>query len=158
MFRHRRLHGRQVRDLVPFGSGVRAAEFRAAIRACGRSMMFHMDTCCGRDQGSHPFGMARLPTPLAIRLRPGRFDRLLKGHMTRWRQRGIPRVHPQPAFEFLNPLLHLFHLLDQQNAARPRSRATLVSRLLRNRLRFDQRSVAHAPSLNNVPISGKTNL
>ena len=143
-------HGGKFGDLMADGTGIRAVEFCATVRTGRRLVMFHAVALIGGNQWPSALDTSSLPAAFLRRLRLD-FRRRHSGAVgRRWPGR-ISGVHAQQSLQFLQPF-------DQHHKTRSSRRTTLVPRLLRDALWFDDRSVAHLRNLINSAFSRKTSL
>ena len=126
------------------------AEPRTAICARRRAMMHHVITCFGRNQGTSSLQVPGLTAAFTCGFRLYRGYGLLPRPATGWRKRRISGVHSKSPLEFLEPF-------DQHQNTSACRRPTLVPRLLRNTVRFDQRSFAHTRRMPEFTNSEKIN-
>jgi hypothetical protein len=129
---------------------IAAAEPETAICAHRRAMMHHAITCLGRNQGTSSLQVPGLTAAFTCGFRLYRGYGLLPRPVAGWRKRRISGVHSKSPLEFLEPF-------DQHQKTSTCRRPTLVPRLLRNTVRFDQRSFAHTRRMSEFTTSEKIN-
>lgn len=102
------------------------------------------------ESGGESLQVPGLTSAFTCGFRPYAAHRLLLRPVAGWRKRRISGVHSKSPLEFLEP----FHQHQKTSTCR---RPTLVPRLLRNTVRFDQRSFAHTRRMSEFTNSEKIN-
>jgi hypothetical protein len=102
------------------------------------------------ESGGESLQVPGLTSAFTCGFRPYAAHRLLPRPVAGWRKRRISGVHSKSPLEFLEPF-------DQHQKTSACRRPTLVPRLLRNTVRFDQRSFAHTRRMSEFTNSEKIN-